>query len=370
MYSGVVIGRRLRVTANVQSRFEIPPTRCLTINEIRSRNRVVAPAHNEEVVLGNDGTPPDLSQLFDYSKSAGYFSQLAGVLAGFAFLAITLLLNRQHRRGTDADVAQEHQQDVQIVATLGCALLGLVAAAAMYALLAGEQGWSLTSGRGLSRFVLAGLAFVFSVYTAFSAAVQLVSAAALGAHLRFMVAVLAPPAVVAFFVTAIDDVAANPPNQRPTPGEPFGPGWNPGRAELWAFAHHGTTWSIPIVFVLCAVIWCAGLRWRHATGGVGHLASALRSVVSVGLTYLPYLSLTLVAWTVWRTAVLSRMEPGARIDSGHALWLTGICVVILVLQSACLSLIWGGDARPDFHREADSLRADPDSGSGDGSVDS
>lgn len=303
--------------------------------------------------MGNDGTSLRLSLLFDYSKSAGYFSQLAGVLAGFAFLAITLLLNRQHRRGTNADAAQEHQQDAQIVAALGCALLGLVAAAAMYALLAGEQGWALTSGRGLSRFALAAVAFVFSVYTAFSAAVQLVSVAALGAHLRFMVAVLTPPTIVAFFVTALDDLAADPLTQPSAPGEPFGPGWNQGRAELWAYAHRGMTWSIPVVLVLCAVIWCAGLRWRHATGSVGRLASALRSVVSLGLTYLPYLSLALVAWTVWRTAVLSRMGPGARIDSGHALWLIGICVVILVLQSACLSLIRGADARPDLHREAD-----------------
>jgi hypothetical protein len=302
--------------------------------------------------LGN-GTSPDVSLLFDYSKSAGYFSQLAGVLAGFAFLAMTLLLNRQHRRETDADLVQEHQQDAQIVATLGCALLGLVAAAAMYALLAGQQGWSVTSGLGLSRFALAGLAFVFSVYTAFSAAVQLVSAAALGAHLRFMVAVLAPPAVVAFFVTALDDAAAYPFAQPNAPGGPIGPGWSQSHAELWAYAHRGMTWSMPIVFVLCAVIWCAGLRWRRATGGVGRLASALRSVVSAGLTYLPYLSLALVAWTIWRTAVLSQMEPGAEIDSRDAAWLIGVCVVILVLQSACLSLIRGADARPAFYRETD-----------------
>ena len=297
-------------------------------------------------------TKRGLPVLFDYSRSAGYFSQLAGVLAGFVFLAITLLLNRQHRRGIAADVAQERRQDEQIVAALGCALLGLVAAAGMYALSAGAQGWSLTSGPGLSKFLLAAVAFVFSLYTAFSAAVQLVSVAGLGAHLRFMVAVLAPPTVVAFFVTALDDVAAYPLNQQPAPGEPIGPGWTQVRAELWAYAHHDTTWSIPIVFVLCGVIWCAGLRWRHATGGVGRLASALRSVVSTGLTYLPYLSLTMVAWTVWRTALLSRMEPSAQI--GHAVWLMiRICVVILVLQSACLSLIRGADARPDFRREAE-----------------
>lgn len=292
-----------------------------------------------------------MSLLFDYSRSAGYFSQLAGVLAGFAFLAITLLLNRQHRRGTDADAAQEHRQDEQIVAALGCALLGLVAAAAMYALLAGEQGWALTSGRGLSRFVLAAVAFVFSVYTAFSAAVQLVSAAALGAHLRFMVAVLTPPTVVSFFVVALDDLAAYPLNQQPAPGEPIGPGWTHGRSELWAYAHQGLTWAIPIVFVLCAVIWCAGLRWRHATGGVGRVASALRSLVSGGLTYLPYLSLALVAWAVWRTALLSRMQPDAQIDSGREVWLVWACLVISVLQSACLSLVRGADACPDSHRQ-------------------
>jgi hypothetical protein len=290
-----------------------------------------------------------LPLLFDYSRSAGYFSQLAGVLAGFAFLAITLLLNWQHRRGTDADADQEHRQDEQIVAALGCALLGLVAAAAMYALLAGEQGWALTSGRGLSRFVLAAVAFVFSVYTAFSAAVQLVSAAVLGAHLRFMVAVLTPPTMVAFFVVALDDLTAFPLNQQPLPGVPIGPGWT--RSELWAYAHEGLTWSIPIVFVLCAVIWCAGLRWRHATGGVGRLASALRSLVSGGLTYLPYLSLALVTWAVWRTALLSRMEPDARIDSGHEVWLVWACVVTSVLQSACLSLVRSADARPDSRKQ-------------------
>jgi hypothetical protein len=307
------------------------------------------------VVLGNDRTSGDLWILFDYSKSAGYFSQLAGVLAGFTFLAITLLLNRQHRRGTEADAAEEHRQDDQIVTALGCALLGLVTAAALYALLAGEQPWSLVSGRVLSRSVLAGVAFVFSLYTAFFAAVQLISAAGLGAHLRFIVAVLTPPAVVAFIVATLDDLALaleNTPNQPPAPGEPIRPHWTPGSAGLWAYAHHAMTWSIPIVFVLCAVIWLAGLRWRHATGGAGRLGSALRSVVSAGLTYLPYVSLTLVAWTVWRTALLSRMEPGAHIDSDRAKWLIWTCVVILVLQSACLSLIRGADVRPDFHKEA------------------
>ena len=302
--------------------------------------------------MGNDQTSGDLWLLFDYSKSAGYFSQLAGTLAGFTFLAITLLLSRQHRRDTEADIAQEHRQDDQIVTALGCALLGLITAAALYALLAGEQEWSLASGRVLSRSVLAGVAFVFSLYTAFFAAVQLVSVAALGAHLRFVVAVLTPPAVVAFIVATLDDLAlavANPLNHPPAPGERIQPHWTRGSAGLWASAHHGMTWSIPILLVLCAVIWWAGLRWRHATGGVGRLGSALTSVVSAGLTYLPYVSLMLVAWAVWRTAQLSRLEPSSHVDSSRATWLIWTCVVVLVLQSACLSLIRGADARPGLH---------------------
>jgi len=160
------------------------------------------------------------------------------------------------------------QVDYMFVGIVVIGVLGLITAAALYALLAGEQAWSLASGRVLSRSVLAGVAFVFSLYTAFFAAVQLVSAAGLGAHLRFIVAVLTPPAVVAFIVATLDSLAlalANAPKQPIAPGEPIRPHWTRGSAGLWAYAHHAMTWSIPIVFVLCAVIWLAGLRWRHAS---------------------------------------------------------------------------------------------------------
>ena len=286
---------------------------------------------------------------FDYSKSAGYYSQLAGVLAGFAFLAITLLLNRQHRRGTETDAAREHRQDSQIVVALGCALLGLITAAALYALLAGEQGCALVNGRALSKAVLAGVAFVFSVYTVLSAAVQLVSAVALGAHLRFIVAVLTPPVVVAFIVASLDDLAlalAQAPTQPPAPGEPLRPGWTEGSASLWTYAHHALTWLIPIVFGVCLAVWVAGLRWRRTSGTPGGVGSVLANVASAALTYLPYASLVLIAYTVWQTALLSRLDPGAHIDTGGAKRLLLVCVVILVLQSMSLSLIRGADRKP------------------------
>jgi hypothetical protein len=300
--------------------------------------------------VGNGPPACGLWLQFDYSRSAGYYSQLAGVLAGFAFLAISLLLSRQHRRDVQTDLAEERQQDKQIVTALGCALLGLIATAALYALSAGEQGCALISARALSKSVLAGVAFVFSVYTALFATVQVVSAAALGAHLRFMVAVVTPPAVVAFIITNLDDLAlalAQAPSQPPQPGEPLKPGWTQGSKSLWDYAHHMLTWSIGTVLGVCLAFWLAGLRWRYAQGAPRGVGSAVARVVSGGLAYLPYASLALVAYAVWRTALLSRLDPGAHIDPGHAEWLLWTCVVILVLQSLSLSLIRGVDRAPD-----------------------
>lgn len=301
--------------------------------------------------MGNGPLSCGLWLEFDYSKSAGYYSQLAGVLAGFAFLAISLLLSRQHRRNVQSEPAQEHEQDKQIVTALGCALLGLIAAAALYALTAGETGCTLSSARAaLSKSVLAGLAFGFSVYTALFATVQLVSAAALGAHLRFMVAVVTPPAVVAFIIAHLDDLAlalSQLPNQPAQPGAPPNPAWTKGSKSLWEYGNHASTWSVAIMLGVCLAFWFAGLRWRYADGTPGGVGMAVTKVVSAGLTYLPYASLALVAYAVWRTALLSRLEPAAHIEPVHARWLVSTCIVILVLQSVCLSLVRGVDRASD-----------------------
>jgi hypothetical protein len=64
-------------------------------------------------------------------------------------------------------------------------------------------------------------------------------------------------------------------------------------------------------------------------------------------------SLALVAYVVWRTAVLSRLEPGAHIGAGQAKLLVLVCTVVVVLQSASLSLARGDDRPPDFHGQTD-----------------
>jgi hypothetical protein len=228
--------------------------------------------------MESPGAPCELWLQFDFSQSAGNYSQLAGVLAGIAFLAIMLVLNRQHRRGSAGDTAREYEQDNRFVTALACAFLGLITAAALFALLSGEEGCALVSGRALSKEVLAGVAFFFPVYTLLFGAVQVVSAAAMGAHLRFIVSVLTPPVVVAFIVASLDDLAlslANPPNQPAQPHEPLLPGWTDSSASLWNFAHTMLTWLIPTVLAICLSVWLAGFRWRRAGDSPGRMGSVL-----------------------------------------------------------------------------------------------
>jgi hypothetical protein len=106
------------------------------------------------------------------------------------------------------------------------------------------------------------------------------------------------------------------------------------------------------VLAICLVLWLAGFRWRRARGTPGRAASALTRVVSVALTYLPYASLALVAYAVWRTAILGRLQAGAHIGAGQAKVLVLVCTVVVVLQSASLSLARGEDSTPDFQGQS------------------
>jgi hypothetical protein len=122
---------------------------------------------------------------------------------------------------------------------------------------------------------------------------------------------------------------------------------------LWNFAHSVLTWLIPAVLAICLSVWLAGFRWRRTGDSPGRIGSVLTRLVSGALIYLPYASLALVAYVVWRTAVLSRLESGAHIGAGQAKLLVLVCTVVVVLQSASLSLAHGDDRPPDFDGKAD-----------------
>lgn len=83
---------------------------------------------------------------------------MAGVLAGFAFVVINLVLDRGYRRRGDGKPrgASEVEHETLTSVALMNAFLGLFLSAIQYSLLAGENGCSLTGGRAASAELLGG----------------------------------------------------------------------------------------------------------------------------------------------------------------------------------------------------------------------
>src|SRR5215471_19940481 len=116
---------------------------------------------------------------FVFGPSAGLYSTMASVLAGFAFLAITLVIGGTHRRSgsrppTDAEYARHHRADISLLITLTIAFMSLLLTSIQYAEIAGETGCAITQGRSASEEFLAGVSSIFSVLLLFYAIVQMI----------------------------------------------------------------------------------------------------------------------------------------------------------------------------------------------------
>jgi hypothetical protein len=104
--------------------------------------------------------PPSGGGTTDYSAVAGFYSQLAGVLAGFAFAGLIALLAAQMTAGRRSGIA------LQSFAPLISAFIGLVATSLNWAIIASEghtaRGAALESVGGLG-FCVAGLMLFYSL---------------------------------------------------------------------------------------------------------------------------------------------------------------------------------------------------------------
>ena len=165
---------------------------------------------------------------FDISIVARNYAQLAGVLAGFAFVVINLVLDRGYRRRGDGKSRAAHEVEHETLTGVALmnAFLGLFLSAIQYSLLAGENGCSLTGGRAASAELLGGISFVASVYMLLYAVVQFVSGSAgtLAKHCVFIVAVLVPPIAVFFIEATLSDLALALAD--PTTRQPLQPLWD------------------------------------------------------------------------------------------------------------------------------------------------
>jgi hypothetical protein len=114
---------------------------------------------------------------FDISIVSRTYAQFTGILAGFAFVVINLVLDRAYRRRGEGRSLEprEIEHETQIGIALVCAFLGLFLTTLRYGLLAGETGCALTDGRAASVEVLAAVSFAASIYMLLYAIVQFFS---------------------------------------------------------------------------------------------------------------------------------------------------------------------------------------------------
>jgi hypothetical protein len=266
---------------------------------------------------------------FDISIVARNYAQLAGTLAGFAFVVINLVLDRGYRRRGDGKPRAAHEVEHETLTgvALMCAFLGLFLAAIQYSLLAGENGCSLTGGRASSAELLGAISFVASVYMLLYAVVQFVSGAAgtLAKHCAFIVAVLVPPIAVFFIEATLSDLALALADH--TTHQPLEP--------LWSDANN---LGVPIaltVLVVCVVIWWTGRRRRNSESSSGPRVQRFR-------TALPYVTVLVVVSVVVRAlTALPVRNPAAHLAPAEAWLWVGVFAAVLVAQSSALSLQTG-----------------------------
>jgi hypothetical protein len=266
---------------------------------------------------------------FDISIVARNYAQLAGVLAGFAFVVINLVLDRSYRRRGDGKSRAAHEVEHETLTGVALmnAFLGLFLSAIQYSLLAGENGCSLTGGRAASAELLGGISFVASVYMLLYAVVQFVSGSAgtLTKHCVFIVAVLVPPIAVFFIEATISDLAlalADPRTRQPL-------------QPLWDDANN---LSVPIalaVLIVAAAVWLVGRKRR-----LSEVSSARR--VQTLRTALPYVTVIVVISAVVRAVTaLPVRNPAAHLAAGEAWLWVAVFAALMLVQSATLSLQTG-----------------------------
>lgn len=266
---------------------------------------------------------------FDISIVARNYAQFAGVLAGFAFVVINLVLDRAYRRRSDGKsrAAREVEHETLTGVALMNAFLGLFLSAVQYSLLAGENGCALTGGRAASAELLGGVSFVASVYMLLYAVVQFVSGSAgtLAKHCVFIVAVLVPPIAVFFVEATLSDLAlaqADPKTRQPL-------------QPLWDWANRLSVPIALVVVIVCGAVWHIGRKTRSSASSSGHRAQRLR-------TAFPYVTVVVVISVVIRSVTaLPVRNPAAHLVSGEAwLWVV-VFAVLMLIQSTALSLQQG-----------------------------
>lgn len=284
---------------------------------------------------------------YDISGVASNYQAIAGILAGFTFAAITVVLDRSHRHRIAADErgARAIEYEKLTGLALVSAFLGLLFASFQYGILSGERGCALTGGRAASEELLGDVMFGAAIYILVYGLVQFAatSAPALAKHARFIVAVLVPPVVVSFAEIKLMDLAVS--LGSPETQQPLQPLWDQA---------HGL--AVPIglsVMALCGACWLLGSKRRRSAAASGRIARGTQ-------TALPYITIGFVMGARIHSVVgLPTADPTSRITAGQGWTWVLLLTGMVLFQSVALAFQKGVEGPgldaeemqlPDLHR--------------------
>jgi len=268
-------------------------------------------------------TPCPHIPVFEVNLSAGFYSTLAGVLAGFAFVAVTYVLTGLQTRTSGIDRARERRStENTIIVSLFCAFLTLVMAAFLYAGLAAEPK---PSGRAASVHLLASVAFAFGSGILVFSLTLLISGVGLehtAREVRTIVVLFLPSVGVLLVSQAARNLALT---------ESFSSGaTHCVNSALYDSLQRWTVVVLPLVVFLSSI---ALVVLSRTVLGPSRFAGLPQRSTWWLHNPLPKVSLIVVILTAARASALNRLDPDDHLSDAEVWFWLGVIAIGLLVQS-------------------------------------
>lgn len=284
---------------------------------------------------------PTGSLTYNIAATAGYYSALAGILAGFSFAAIILVIPGSFSRQSGpqeapAEAIGSDLTDAHVLVALLVAFVGLIISTVQYAELAGESSCAEILGRAENEEVLGGVLLAIVCVTLLFAVVRLLEHARVGGvvtgHFRFMTAVIAPALALYLVGLAVQDASYAPWIRPAAKNEIFGRA--PGGFEI--LVRH-LSYELPAsLLIVCLLMWVAQWCLMGRVIPILPIETPLRARTQWALYIYPYLSLALILLAVAWSSSLADWNPRSQMTHAEILGWFLVCDSVLAVQSGSL----------------------------------
>jgi hypothetical protein len=151
------------------------------------------------------------NNFLNVSQPAVAYSALAGVMAGFAFLAlIYVLTDRAKEDGEKLTLAERNEVDRVLIA-LTCGMFGILFSTLQYAIITGDASPALQHGQTSSEELMANISFATSLLTLMYGVARLIRSSDFiwaSRVMRLLASVAIPVSAATFFSGVIVEIAA------------------------------------------------------------------------------------------------------------------------------------------------------------------